>query len=109
MKIDDKIINYEISKQLSNSVQNASERVGEKQLSDEKKVEEKNLSGQDTIVDLSPALKETQTIREIISSEPDVREDKVSELKERIESGRYKIDNEAVADKLVDAFMDEIF
>ncbi len=109
MKIDDKIINYEISKQLSNSVQNASERVGEKQLSDEKKVEEKNLSGQDTIVDLSPALKETQTIREIISSEPDVREDKVSELKERIESGRYKIDHEAVADKLVDAFMDEIF
>lgn len=109
MKIDDKIINYEISKQLSNSVQNASERVGEKQLSDEKKVEEKNLSGQDTIVDLSPALKETQAIRKIISSEPDVREDKVSKLKERIESGRYKIDNEAVADKLVDAFMDEIF
>jgi len=109
MKIDDKIINYEISKQLSNSVQNASERVEKKQLSDEKKVEEKNLSGQDTIVDLSPALKETQTIREIISSEPDVREDKVSELKERIESGRYKIDHEAVADKLVDAFIDEIF
>lgn len=109
MKIDDRITNYEISKQLSNSVQKASERVGEKQLSDEIKVEEKNLSGQDTIVDLSPALKETQAIRKIISSEPDVRENKVSELKERIESGRYKIDNEAVADKLVDAFMDEIF
>ena len=109
MKIDDKITNYEISKQLSNSVQNATERVEGKQLSDEKKVEEKNLSGQDTIVDLSPALKETQAIRKIISSEPDVRENKVSELKERIESGRYKIDNEAVADKLVDAFMDEIF
>ena len=109
MKIEDRMVNYEISKHLPKTTQNEIDRVGEKKLSDEQKVAEKNQSGQDTVVNLSPALKETQIIKEIISSEPDVREDKVAELKEKIESGRYKIDHEAVADKIVDAFIDEIF
>jgi negative regulator of flagellin synthesis FlgM len=109
MKIDDRILNYEISKQLSKSTQNATEVNKEKRLSDEQQVEEKAQPGQDTIVNLSQALKETQLIKEIISSEPDIREDKVSELKQKIESGRYTIDNNAVADKLVDSFIDEIF
>jgi negative regulator of flagellin synthesis FlgM len=109
MKIDDRILNYEISKQLPNSTQNAMEVNKEKQLSDQQQVEEKAQSGQDTIVNLSQTLKETQLIKEIISSEPDIREDKVSELKQKIESGKYTIDNDAVADKLVDSFIDEIF
>ena len=107
MKVEDNIISYEISKRLPKSVQNETEGIKEKQLSDEQKVGEKDKSGQDTIVNLSPALKETQIIKQIISSEPDVREDKVAELKAKIESGRYEIDNDAVADKLVDAFFDE--
>jgi len=109
MKIDDRIINYEISKQLPKSTQNATEVNKEKQLSDEQKVEEKTESGQDTIVNLSKALKETQLAKEIISSEPDIRENKVSELKQKIESEKYTIDNNAVADKLVDSFIEEIF
>jgi negative regulator of flagellin synthesis FlgM len=109
MKIDDRILNYEISKQLPNSTQNAMEVNKEKQLSDQQQVEEKAQSEQDTIVNLSQTLKETQLIKEIISSEPDIREDKVFELKQKIESGKYTIDNDAVADKLVDSFIDEIF
>ena len=109
MKIDDRILNYEISKQLPKSTQDATEVNKKKQLSDEQKVEDKAHPAQDTIVNLSSALKETQLIKEIISSEPDIREDKVSELKQKIESGNYKIDNNAVADKLVDSFIDEIF
>ncbi len=109
MKIDDRILNYEIRKQLPNSTQNVMEVKKEKQLSDQQQVEEKAQSDQDTIVNLSQTLKETQLIKEIISSEPDIREDKVSELKEKIESGKYTIDNDAVADKLVDSFIDEIF
>jgi negative regulator of flagellin synthesis FlgM len=109
MKINDRILNYEISKQLPKSTQNAAEVNKKKQLSDEQQVEEKAQSGQDTIVNLSQTLKETQLIKEIISSEPDIREDKVSELKQKIESGTYTIDNNAVADKLVDSFIDEIF
>jgi len=108
MKIDDNIISYEISRYLPESTPNATEKIEEKQLSDKQKVEGKNGSGQDTIVNLSQASKEAQKIKEIISSEPDVREDKVSALKEKIESGRYRIDHKRVADKLVDAFIDEI-
>jgi negative regulator of flagellin synthesis FlgM len=108
MKIDNRIINYEISKQLPKKTENEIEGMGGKQTSNEQKVEEKNQSVQDTIVNLSTASKETQTAREIIASEPDVREDKVAELKERIESGNYTIDNKAVADKIVNSFIDEI-
>jgi len=109
VKIDDKIISYEINKYIPKSTQNSTEKIEGKQLSVEKKVEGKDRLDQDIVVNLSQASKEAQLIKEIISSEPDVREDKVSALRESIESGKYKIDNEAVADKLVDAFMDDIF
>ncbi|MBW1706759.1 MAG: flagellar biosynthesis anti-sigma factor FlgM [Deltaproteobacteria bacterium] len=109
MKIDDKIISYEINRYIPNSTPSATEKIEEKQLSTEKRAEGKDRSDQDTVVNLSRASKEAQQIKEIISSEPDVREDKVSALRERIESGNYRFDNEAVADKLVDAFIDDIF
>ena len=108
MKIDNRIIQYEISKQLPKRPENEIEGMEGKQTSSEPKVEEKSQSGQDTIVNLSTASKEAQTAREVIASEPDVREDKVAELKERIESGNYSVDNKAVADKIVDSFIDEI-
>lgn len=109
MKIDDRIINYEISKHLPKSTPNETKKIEEKRLSGEQKVETKDQSEQDIIVNLSQASKEAQKIKETILSEPDVREDKVSALKEEIESGRYKIDHKRVADKLVDAFLDEVF
>jgi len=106
MKIDDKIINYEISKYLPNSQPNATDKVDEKGISNEQKVA--GSADQDTIVNLSQASKEVQKIKEIIASEPDAREDKVADLKERIESGRYTIDHAKVADKLVDELIDEL-
>jgi negative regulator of flagellin synthesis FlgM len=109
MKIDDRIISYEISKQLSKSTQNATDVNSEKKVCDEQPREGKVETEKDTIVNLSPALKETQLAKEIIASQPDIREDKVSELKQKIESGEYTIDNNAVADKLVDFYIDEIF
>ncbi len=108
MKIDDKIISYEINKYIPKSNSNATQKIEGKQLSEETKVEGKDRSDQDIVVNLSRASKEAQLIKETISSEPEVREDKVSALRERIESGKYKIDNEAVADKLVNAFLDDI-
>ena len=109
MKIDDRIINYEIGKQLPKSTQSVGEQSGENRLADKQTVEEKGQAGQDTIVHLSSALKETQLIKEIIASEPAVREDKILELKQRIESGNYKVNHKAVASKIVDSFIDEIF
>jgi negative regulator of flagellin synthesis FlgM len=106
MKIDDKIINYEINQYLPKSPPNAAEKVDEKAISNEQKVE--GSADQDAIVNLSQASKEAQKIKEIIASEPDVREDKVADLKERIESGRYPIDHAKVADKLVNELIDEL-
>ncbi len=109
MKIDDKMLDHEISKHLPKSTQNATEKVGEKQVTDEQKTDRSDRSAQDAVVNLSQASKEAQHIEAIVASEPDVREDKVAELKAKIETGKYEIDNEAVADKLVDAFVDEVF
>jgi len=108
VKIDDKTITYEISKYLSKSTPNKTEKIEGKQLSDKQKVDTKDTSGEDTIVNLSQASKEAQQIKEIIAAEPDIREDKVADLKEKIESGRYKVDHNRVAEKLVDTFLDEL-
>ena len=109
MKIDDKLLNYQISKYLPKSTPNSAGEIEEKRLSEEQKIEVKEQQAQDTIVHLSQASKEAQQIKEIISSEPDIREEKVSALKEKIESGTYQVDHNGVADKLVDDFIDEIF
>jgi len=109
MEVDDKIISYEINKYLPKSTPKETEKADEKQLPDQQKAEREDRPGQDTVVNISQASKEAQRINEIISSEPDVREDKVSALKDKIESGRYEIDHEGVAEKLVDAFIDEVF
>jgi len=108
MKVNDKIIT-EISTHIPQSTKKATGPIGGKELIDEKKVEGTDRSGQNAIVNLSLASKQAQAIKEIIASEPDVREDKVAELKERIESVRYRTDHKAVADKLVDSFLYEIF
>ncbi len=104
MKIDNRVVNYEISKNLPKSASNIAEG---KHLSNEQKVKD-NPESQDTIVNFSRASKEVQLAEKVISAEPDVREDKVSVLRARIESGKYKIDHEEVADKLVDNALDEI-
>ena len=108
MKIDDKLLNYEVSKYASQTSQNASNKVEEKRVAENQKVEETNRAEGDAIVSLSQASKEAQQIQAAVKNEPDVRAEKVAALREEIESGRYKIDNEAVANKLVDSFIDEI-
>jgi flagellar biosynthesis anti-sigma factor FlgM len=52
-------------------------------------------------VELSAEAKDFQQIRQILDQIPDVREEKIQELKVRIESGKYKVDSEKVAAKMV--------
>ena len=108
MKIDDRFLSYEISKQLPTSASDSKGKIEREKLPEEQNIEGKNRSEQDTIVNLSTSLKEAQLINEVSSSEPDIREDKVSALREQVDSGNYRVDPKAVADKLVDAFIDEI-
>ena len=109
MQVNDKNMIYEISKQLPRPTQRDTEQIGDKTRVVENNVTGSDSAGQDAIVDFSPELKDAETIRKIIASEPDVREEKVAELKTKIETGEYRIDHGTVADKLVDSFLDESF
>jgi len=106
MKIDNKITNYEISQQITKSASNVNEG---QQLLDGQKNQEIKPESRDTIVNLSQASKDLRLANEAIASVPDVREDKVAEIRDKIESGTYRIDNQAVADKMVGSFIDELF
>jgi negative regulator of flagellin synthesis FlgM len=106
MKINDKIANYEISQQITKSASNINEV---QQLLNGQKNQEIKPESQDTIVNLSQASKELRLASEAIASVPDVREDKIAEIRDKIESGTYRIDNQAVADKMVGSFIDELF
>ena len=48
-------------------------------------------------------------IKSLINSEPEVRTDRVAELKDRIKSGEYKVDSEKLAKKMLeDSFQEDI-
>ena len=56
----------------------------------------------DTKTELSDRAREMAQAKSIASDAPDVREDKIAALKARIASGEYKVNHEAVADRMVD-------
>jgi len=64
------------------------------------KLPQKQETKSDTVVlsDTAKKIQETQTQLKAI---PDVREDKVAQLKEQIENGTYEIDEEKIADKML--------
>ena len=50
-----------------------------------------------------------EKIKNLINAEPEVRSDKVAELKDKIKSGEYKVDSEKLAKKMIeDAFQEDI-
>ena len=61
---------------------------------------EKQQTKTDTVV-LSDAAKRIQEAKKQLDSIPDIREDKVAQLKEQIENGTYEIDEEKIADKML--------
>ena len=52
-------------------------------------------------VALSPEAKQIQEAKKIIDSLPDIREDKVAEIRARIEDGTYSVDSEKIASKMI--------
>jgi negative regulator of flagellin synthesis FlgM len=61
---------------------------------------EKQETKADTVV-LSDTAKKIQETQKQLEAIPDVREDKVAQLKEQIENGTYEIDEEKIADKML--------
>jgi negative regulator of flagellin synthesis FlgM len=101
MKIDSKIAAYE-GRQLSNAI-SQTEHVNRPSKGTEVKQKD-----QDAVVHISQTSKEAQLAEEVISSTPEVRTDKVAEIKRSIESGNYVIDHEKVADKLIANHLEDI-
>lgn len=58
-------------------------------------------AAKDDSVKLSKEALELQKANEKLKEIPDVNEDKVNELKNRIENGSYKIDSEKTADNMI--------
>lgn len=58
--------------------------------------------------ELSKLGKEFQIANKAIAATPDIREDKVNEIKQRMATGTYTVSAEEVAKKMVTQFFDEM-
>jgi negative regulator of flagellin synthesis FlgM len=65
-------------------------------------------STEDAIVNLSQTSREIQRAEKAMESEPNVRSEKVRVIKDKIENGTYEIDYDKTAEKMLNAFFDEI-
>jgi negative regulator of flagellin synthesis FlgM len=60
-------------------------------------------------VDLSTKAKDIQQAQNALNNLPDVREEKVQEIKVQVEKGTYKVNAEKIADKMVKESIVDIF
>ena len=58
-------------------------------------------------VSLSSGSRDVQKIQEILQETPDIRADRVAEIKARIESGEYRVDARELADKMLSDLLSE--
>jgi len=52
--------------------------------------------------DISPRAKDLSHAKQVASDAPDVREEKIAELRRRIDAGKYNVNADAIADRMVD-------
>lgn len=57
-------------------------------------------------VDVSSRAQEAKKIKELAMAAPDVDEAKVAKFRQLIDDGKYKIDAQAIADKMVDEHLE---
>jgi flagellar biosynthesis anti-sigma factor FlgM len=58
-------------------------------------------SGRAANVEISDRAQEVQRITQLIKDLPDVREDRVQELKAQVENGTYNVSSEDIADLII--------
>ena len=63
-------------------------------------------SGQDK-VQISDRSREIARVRELVNAAPEVRSDKVAEMKEKLASGTYSVNGEQVAEAMMKSVIDE--
>jgi len=58
------------------------------------------------MLEISQTGKDYQVAKQIVSRTPDIREEKVNDIKARMEAGTYQVTIEDVADKLIEQAQD---
>ena len=66
-----------------------------------------SLSQNDIIVTLSDTCKEMQIAKEAVASNPEIRSEKVEKIKQSIIEGKYEINAEQIAEKIVDFILSQ--
>ncbi|MDI9509917.1 MAG: flagellar biosynthesis anti-sigma factor FlgM [Bacillota bacterium] len=59
-------------------------------------------------LEISQTAMDYRVAKQIVAKTPDVREDKISEIKKRMEAGTYKVSNRDFAEKVVNRYFDEL-
>ncbi len=59
-------------------------------------------------VELSAASRDIQKIQEVLKNTPDIRAEKVQELKSKIESGQYRVDAREIANKMISSLIQDL-
>ena len=72
-----------------------------------KKLEQSNKAEGKDVFALSKEAKDFQTAFNALSKVPDIRQEKVQEIKQKIQSGNYSITAQEVADKIVEGAFDQ--
>ncbi len=60
-------------------------------------------------VDLSTQAKDIQLVKNALSQLPDVREEKVQEIKSQVDNGKYNVSGEKIAGKMVGESIVDLF
>ncbi len=58
---------------------------------------------------ISRSAQDYQIAKNAVSEAPDVREDKIAELKEALASGTYNVSSQEIAEKMVNKYFDSFF
>jgi negative regulator of flagellin synthesis FlgM len=74
-----------------------------KRNSDARKAELEAFSGTDAKVDIGDAIKDFSRIKKVADAAPEIdNTDKIARLKSEIQAGTYKVDAEALADRILE-------
>ena len=63
---------------------------------------------QDDKVSLSGASRDMQTAKQAVASAPDIRLEKVNEIKQAVADGRYEIDAGKIAEKMIGSIINDV-
>lgn len=107
MKIDNTYTNYDVDKLSSRSTPLPAENT-DRATRENTGTSETGKSTPDAIVNFSRESKEAQLIKETVAETPDIRLEKIERLKQEILDNQYKVNPQAVADKMIAHFTHEI-